>query len=222
MPSKNHMPAPTVLVHAMVTLAMLWSWPSIAALVALGFVALLRPGELAALRVRNFVFSGDFHETEWYFFVTIESPKMRRRGSRLEHVRVRSRVLYVFLRALFAGIPSEAKIFPGKPTELARALDALLAFFGIEGGDGAGITWASLRTGGATSLYRADTPLDAIKWRGRWHAWATLDRYIQEVASLSPLSRLNPAGRLRVETFAASVQQALNIAPHWLTRTRPF
>ena len=57
MPTKNHMPAPTVLVHALVTLAMLWSWPSIAALVALGFTALFRPGEIAALRVRNFVFA---------------------------------------------------------------------------------------------------------------------------------------------------------------------
>ena len=100
---------------------------------------------------------------------------------------------------------------------VARALGAWWPFSGVETGDEAGIPWASLRT-----KEGADTPLDAIKWRGRWHAWATLDRYIQEVASLSPLSRLNPAGRLRVETFAASVQQALNIAPHWRTRARPF
>ena len=109
------------------------------------------------------------------------------------------------------------KILPGKPSELARALDALLAFFGVETGDGAGIPWASLRTKGG-----ADTALDAIKWTGKLHEWATLDTYIQEGALLSPLSRRNPAGRLRVDTFAASVQQALIIAPHWWTRTRPF
>ena len=64
MPTQNHVPCPAVLAHALITIAMLWSWPSVAALIAQASTGLLRPGEAAALRANNYVFGGDFHKRD--------------------------------------------------------------------------------------------------------------------------------------------------------------
>ena len=140
----------------------------------------------------------------------IESPKMRRRGARLEHVRIRGTLLTAFARAVVSTLRPENRVFTGSPAELPRSLSQMLGFFGIHAGAAGGtLTWSSLRPGGATFLYMDDVPLDTIKWRGRWAAWATLDRYIQEVASLSILKHLPAVSRVKIDAFAAAAPQAL-------------
>ena len=49
-PQRNHVPTPPVLSLAMISLALLWGWVDVAALIYLSFVAMLRPGELLAQR----------------------------------------------------------------------------------------------------------------------------------------------------------------------------
>ena len=88
----------------------------------------------------------------------------------------------------------------------------MLNFFGVASADGPKLSWGALRPGGATFLYTEDVPLDSISWRGRWAAWATLDRYIQEVASLSVLRHLPAVRRVKINAFAAAAPQALRFA----------
>ena len=81
LPSRNHMPYPRALLHAMVTLSLLWGWPSVTALFIIGFIGMLRRTELASLRRDHLVFAEEFVQPGWWLFIKIESPKMRRKGA---------------------------------------------------------------------------------------------------------------------------------------------
>ena len=88
----------------------------------------------------------------------------------------------------------------------------LVQFFGIPYRDGAGLTLAGLRPGGATWAYLSDEPLLSIQWRGRWSCLRTLEHYIQEAASVAVLANL-PADMLAtVHYFAACSELLLGAA----------
>ena len=167
MPTFSTSPMPAVPLHALLTLAILWGRFGEALLLTAGFVGLLRRGELAALRGYNDVFSDLLGAVGDWLFVQIESPKMRRRGARLEHVRIRGALLTAFARAVVAASGAASRVFDGSPAELTKSLSQMFDFFGFSLGSGPSLSWTSLRPGGATFLYIEDTPLDTIKWRGR-------------------------------------------------------
>eukprot|EP00969_Alexandrium_andersonii_P339091 14988347-Alexandrium_andersonii.AAC.1 len=67
---------PWLLLRAMVVLALAWRWADVAAMLALGFAALLRPGELRGLKRQNLVFAEELGQ-RGFFLAQIPKPKMR-------------------------------------------------------------------------------------------------------------------------------------------------
>ena len=129
-------------------------WWDVALLLLSGFAAMLRRTEALALRVRNFVFAEALdYEDRGLLFVHIESPKMRRRGARLEHVRLLEPALKAFAQWLLRGRRPDQRALSGPASAAARLFADLANFFGCNTIDGRGITWSSLRGGGASHRY---------------------------------------------------------------------
>jgi hypothetical protein len=79
-------------------------------------------------------------------------------------------------------------------------------------------TPASLRSGGATYLYRAGAAVDWIRLRGRWRTLAALEHYIQEAVSFLTCCVLPSACRCLVLSRAELVSEALvALVTEWQT-----
>ena len=99
----SHLPWPAPLLRACISLALLWGWPRTALLLAVGFLGLLRPAELAALRDDSFVMPG-VPGVAGVMLVRVLQPKMRRLSARREHVRIEDPVI-VELASLLCSAP---------------------------------------------------------------------------------------------------------------------
>ena len=211
LPGSNHLPLPVQLCRAMMALAWVWGWCDVAMLIAIGFLAMLRPGELVRLRRRNLVFPADLLLVANFFLVGIEHPKMRRVAARHEHVRVEEALITSWLQRLLAGWGPDARLFKGTAVQFRDMFRQLVAFFDVDTRDGIGVTPASLRSGGASWLYLCGMPLEEIRWRGRWSTVRTLEVYIQELAASSLLAALPLSARARVQRFADGASLVLGL-----------
>ena len=66
---------PPVVIRASITLALLWQWPAWAAIVFLGFGAMLHPSEMMALQRRDLIFPSDVCFDSASLFIKIREPK---------------------------------------------------------------------------------------------------------------------------------------------------
>ena len=208
-PATSHRPLPFTLLWALVGLAAVWGWKDIALILLLGFAGMLRRGEVFSLRRRDLISGARLGAGQESLFVAIGRPKMRRMGVRRQHVKITEPFLIWFLRYGFPGWHHDGAIFGGKPAEATKALEALCRFFRVPSSDGVGITWASLRGGGATHRYQVGQPLDRILWVGRWATTRTLECYVQEHAADSFVQDLPTLARERIAFFADHARNLL-------------
>ncbi len=71
---------------------------------------------------------------------------------------------------------------------------------------------ASLRGGGASTLYFAGVPLNLICWHGCWTPQRTLEFYIEEVAVTSIGPKLCPLTRRRIHLLVLGAAQVMQWA----------
>ena len=219
-PSINHIPCPEAVMQAVVALLCLWLAPEAALAIAIGFTAMLRPGEIAELRFSDILSPEQFLAPEGRMFVRIRDPKMRRLSARREFVRLDHTVLAQFASALKARHGEHDPLFPGGTYQLRKVWTSCMMFFGIPYTDGAGLTPASLRAGGATWLFNQDQRLDVVKWRGRWACMRTLEIYIQEVAALSVLPSLPQETRNKIQRFSLQAGPLISWSTDYLIADR--
>ena len=212
-PATNHVPCPSSLALAMFSLATAWGWWDVGILILLGFLGILRPGEMLRLRPADILPPSVLLLPTLTAYVSIRDPKQKRTTARREHVLVEDAAFVAFLEEWLAchGAPTR-KIFKGKASDFRKCFDALVRFFGIEPCDGKGITPASLRGGGATWLFQQTGSIELPRWRGRWQQVRTVEIYVQEVAALSVLPALSIPQRFRIRQFAGSAPVILEQA----------
>ena len=149
-PSKSHVPLPFLLLRACVAVAACrgqldWALPLLA-----GFAGMLRPAEISRLSLADFVIAEDLgNGLGEDCFVRIVNPKMRRLGFRRQHVKLREPLVVRLVQALRRTRPAASPLVQGPAARFNGILLALLERFQIPFADGVGITWASLRAGGA-------------------------------------------------------------------------
>ena len=206
MPLRSHAAMPAALLSACIALAVEWKWFDVAVLLALGFLGMLRKGELLRLRKGDLVFIGNWvMAPSADFFVRIVDPKSKRLGARMQHVRIANEpIVAAFVERSTEHLQEDALLFKGSPAQFASALNALLLFFGIPKAWQSKVSWSSLRGGGATYLYLMDMPLQRVSWLGRWRQQRTLEIYVQEVATLKFLDNLETAARHSIRLFAGN------------------
>ena len=202
-PVSHHLPMLRVVLTAILSLAIQWNWHSVAVLLAIGYVCLLRPAEMLGLARASILLPSDMLSADSVFYVQLKETKTKRFGARWQHVRAEEPLLVAWLEEAVLTLPSATRIFEGSRTQLAAAFAALVTHFGFGTRDTEGFTLASLRTGAATQAYRDGLPLLDIQWRGRWRAPKMLEIYIQEVAALNTLSGLSPQQRDNIRIYSA-------------------
>ena len=94
--SGSNLAMPSEVLQAAVCLSLLWGWDDLALLLLIGFLCMLRPGELCNLLVQDFVFT-QVRGAD-VCFVYIGKPKVRRIGPRREHVRIDDEELILALK----------------------------------------------------------------------------------------------------------------------------
>ena len=150
-------------------------------LLRLGFNALLRTGELLGLRRSDLTCDGRS------LLIHLAASKGGSRLHRTEHVVIRDRSSLLVFQAFSKVYTSlDERVWEGSPQSFRQAFTNLMAHLGIAK---LGFRPYSLRRGGATSLYRAGVPTEAILIRGRWSSNGSARGYINDglsmVASLS-------------------------------------
>ena len=136
-------------------------------------------------------------------YIRICTPKMKRLRARREHLKISCSLTMRLLEAWLRGMPPETVLFDIKPSVFRRLHDAVASHFGFSTQDGIGLTPASHRGGGATTLFERSQDLNLVRWTGRWSsASRTVEIYVQEIAAASALPRLTESQRVRVASFA--------------------
>ena len=192
---------PVAAVRAAISVALLWSWHRWAALVTIGFLAMLHPGELLALCRKDLVFPEDTLGHTTALFVHLANPKTAR-FARRQHGKIDDPIAVAFLFRLFGNEAPSAKLYPASMYSFRRQWQAVLDRLGLPCKAAAhGATPGVLRGSGATFFYQVTENIPLLAWRGRWSRVKTLEYYLQEVAAQVLLSEVSNTCRARIRVL---------------------
>ena len=218
-PGENRAPVPPRLALALVTLFVVWEWWEVAAIIALGFEAALRPGDLLYLTRADLRFPREHGGLTGALFVVLRHSKTRElRGARWQHVRVACPTVIALLDRVFGSRPPGVMLFSctGSHAVRGRQLSARfaagLAALGVPYGQHHGYTLAGLRAGGITAFFEATQDIGLTRWRGRWDSMRSLEHYVQELASHEAFARLDPISRAKIFRLADLLPAVLQMA----------
>lgn len=187
-PPIHRTPLPSVILRAMVVVALHWKWPRFAATLVLGFFGILRPGEILRARRRELLLPEDLcFEAGLQIFLRIDEPKTKRRSrGKTQHAVVEDPLVVPFLAAVFGRVRRDEFIYPISPSSFRRRWDIILGHLKIPGR--LKLTPGSLRGGGACHFYREHQDLGRLMWKMRLRQQQTLENYLQEVGAYTALN----------------------------------
>ena len=150
-------------------------------LLMLGYFGLLRTGELVNLRV------GDLRVSSSEVVIFIAAPKSSSRRGQGEHVVIREMTVVHFV-STFLQLHKDRKaaVWATSAQRFRDEFARLVKFFRLEA---YGYRPYSLRRGGATRLYRLQTPMELTLIQGRWKNSSSARTYIAD--GMTELARLN-------------------------------
>lgn len=186
-PGELTAPCPRSIALAVAALALLWSWPKVVEYVLLFFYGILRGIEGRLLRRCDISLPSQRNgRRPGRVYVRIIDPKMKRRGSEVEHVAIGSLWLVVPLEYLLKDMLPGEVIFPWERDALKRRWDRLLTTLGVPLGR---LHLNSLRGGGCCDLFEDTEDLQTTLWKGRWSGdMKVLGHYLQQALADFPES----------------------------------
>ena len=206
-PGKPRVPVPEAGVRAAITLACCLRWTAFALFLALGWCAVLRPGEILKLRRRDVTLPSDLASRTSPLFIRIRASKTSRmRGAAThQHARVDAADVIELAEAFLGEMQPKERIFGWKYRGLRRHWDAIFKDrLGFER-----LTPSGLRSGGAThALLTGGLESARLCLRHMVHSRST-ERYLQEAGAAFAYARVPPEARARVEALAAATPAAL-------------
>ena len=201
-PVCHRTPLPEIIFQAMVGIALTLRWKHWAAAAVAAFYAVSRPGELLHARRQHVLTPGDLlDETHPWVYIRIEKPKSRRRGARIQHVKLNEPSAVRFLERAWKHLQPNELLYPGSPNMFRRRWDKILAILGLA--RSLGLTPASLRPGGAISAFQKGVAVNDLLWRMRLQSLATLEFYMQEMSAVSILPSLDVSTRRNILASAS-------------------
>lgn len=186
---------PAVVLRAAVCLACLWNWSCWAALVLLGFGAMLHPSEMMALERRDLIFPKDVCYDSASLFLRIRDPKTARFAPR-QHGRIDDELVIRVAFQAFGGLPPAERLFHGSMSTFRKQWNCIMQHSGVPHSQSLhGATPGVLRGSGATYLSSTSEDVNWVAWRGRWSRVRTLEYYLQEVAAYVLMHTLSPQAK---------------------------
>ena len=194
-PSEVRTPVPFDVFRAMKATALAWGWQTIAVLLHVAFFCLLRPAELFGLRRSDILLVEMDAGIEW--LVRLARTKSWSRSSRSQYAKLDGRNVCAGCNLYVKSMPPTALLWPASPAAFAGRLRAVAS---AVTGTPSPYTVGSLRTGGATFLFRLwNEDLPRLCWRGRWKDVNTVWHYVQELQAAEISSSFPRAVQRRVE-----------------------
>ena len=145
--------------------------------------------------------------------MAVMEPKTRFKAARHQCVKVDQPQLVKLIRAAFCHLKPDEKLWPRSGATLRARFQKLLTALGIPANAVANVRdfdLASLRAGGATWLMGSSESPDLVRRRGRWVTLRVMEIYIQEVAAMMFLPRLEPELRQHIFSWANVFDEALD------------
>ena len=109
-PGSHHTALPPQVLLAMISVSLVWGWVSFAGCLALGFGALLRPGEIFALTRKHLFLPADAIGFIDYALVSIEEPKSRFTNARRQTAKLDAPDLLDLVRFCFESLQPHQKL----------------------------------------------------------------------------------------------------------------
>jgi hypothetical protein len=197
--------------QAMVSVALLWRWWRLAAVLCCGFACPFHPSELISIKKVDMILPSDALEEdeEYRTYIRILEPKTRTRGPRRQHGCVDDPEVTNYLEALYGGAPADEPIYPAGKNAFRTRWNKICLILGINPADvPGGAVPAVIRGSAATEIFKRTEDVVLTQWRGRWQRQKTLEYYLQETGGHSFLSLQTEETRARVR-LAASAAPAL-------------
>ena len=198
MPPVIRTPVPEVVMRAIVATAVALGWPSFGLLVWLAFHALLRPGEVCALRRGHLRLTCDCGSDQ-VGVVALTTSKTSTRSARIQSVMITDVWLLGLLNAYFGNWPALSPLCSGGSAAFSRRFLACLDRLGLKNR----FMPAGLRGGGAVHHFEIYENLGSLQFRGRWEAPRTLLHYLQQGMATTSFLGIHPVVRCKVESMAA-------------------
>eukprot|EP00438_Fugacium_kawagutii_P026137 Skav233834 [mRNA] locus=scaffold2623:156193:158361:+ [translate_table: standard] len=211
-PHQHHPALPMSVMLAMVSLALLWGWPTEAAVIALTWCGVLRIGEVLSALRRDLVLSSDSAPGIEYILLRVPEPKTRGRGARHQSARVDPADMVALISAVFGKLSENQKLWPHAASTLRKRFSQLLAGLNLQTKAQNGTRpydLGSLRPGGATWLLNATEDCMLVQRRGRWMSFRVMSIYLQEIAVATTVPRLPEHVRSRIQNLNSNFPQLL-------------
>ena len=125
-PSTHHIAMPHQVAWSMITV-ILWGWTSVAGIIALGFGALLRPGELLALTRADMLLPRDCDRGISFGLISIKEAKTRFFHARLQSAKLDIEDLLAIVDLCFGDLKPHQKLWPQSGSTLRARFKALLS-----------------------------------------------------------------------------------------------
>ena len=171
-------------------------------LLRVGYHGLLRPGEIANLRVEDVSVSLSVYRPN--AVLAIRSPKTRNWNGRHQFVLIEDLSTVQWLKWLVDNVPKTTKVWTGSAATFRTSFLQLTQRAGLET---LRLSPAGLRAGGVTDMIRSGADVGRVRFLGRWRAEGTMIAYIQESMSAHVWNAVDPSLRsLILSTNAESVQ----------------
>ena len=184
------------------TVAVLWRMPLVAFLLGASFAGMLRTSELRHMRVSDLFTPAKLLSADRVLYIALPRPKMRRLTARRAYVRVDDPTLVLWAELICERFAADSYLFPHGYPALRRIFLAIAEDAGLGAGPSCGLTWWSVRPGGATWLLHVTNSPEFVRFRGRWMSARMLEIYVQELNSVAFGASLSAAARARVDALA--------------------
>ena len=216
-PPTHHAAMPWQILMGLLSIAMLWGWMDVAGILAICWGGLARVGEAMAARRRDLVLPEDVGEEcgadGSMILMAVMEPKTRFKAARHQCLKVDQPQLVRLIRQAFQHLGADEKLWPKSGATLRARFQKLLTAIGIRANAVANVRdfdLASLRAGGATWLMGSSESPGLVRRRGRWVTLRVMEIYVQEVAAMMYLPRLEPELRQHIFDWANVFDEALD------------
>lgn len=203
-PTVHRNPVPEVIVKSMCCLAWHWGWYTWVGATVLSFYGASRVGEVLRCSREDLLLPSDILEPSGSaVFLRLRNFKSKnRQPARVQHMRVSDPSASRILTRIFRKLQMDRPLFDTTPYQYRKRWDLIVETLGFR--KPFTLTPGGLRGGAAVYHYRMGKPIQDLLWLLRLRSQATLESYLQEVASLNILAKLPPTDRQSILSIAAT------------------
>ena len=213
-PGNHHIAMPHQICLGMITTCFMWGWTHLAGIIALGFGALLRPGELLNLVRSDLLLPRDAGFGVNFGLIAIREAKTRFTHARLQNAKLDISDLLNVVDLVFGNLAPQQRLWPQSGTTLRARFRSVLESLSLCNIPSSSklLDLGSLRAGGSTYILQHTENGELLRRRGRWANYKMMEIYVQELGSVLYLQIIDASAKTKVFSAAAAFLDVYNRA----------